>query len=50
MPVLSIRAAVEMLSINNNALHNEVNAIFTIYPNRLVRNEYNYKSIEIYLS
>jgi hypothetical protein len=50
MSVLSIKAVVEVLSVSNDALYDEVDAIFIIHPNRLVRNEYSYKFIETYLS
>jgi hypothetical protein len=50
MPVSSVRAAVEVLSVSNGALHGEVGATPTIHPNRLVRNEHSYESTETHLS
>jgi hypothetical protein len=48
--VLSIKAAVEMLFMNNGALHDEIDTTFIIYLNRLVWNEHSYESIKTYFS
>jgi hypothetical protein len=50
MSISSIRAAVEVLSVSNGILYNEIDATSTIHLNRLVRNEHSYESIETHLS
>ncbi len=50
IPMSSVRAAVEVLSVSNGALHGEVGATFIIHSNRLVRNEHSYESIKTHLS
>jgi hypothetical protein len=50
MPTLSVRAAVEVLSVSNNTLHSEVDVTLIIHSNKLMRNEHNYKFIKIHLN
>jgi uracil-DNA glycosylase len=36
--------------VNNDILYGEIDVTPTIHPNRLMRNEYNYKFTEIHLN
>jgi hypothetical protein len=50
MPILLVRAVVEVLFVNNDILHDEIDVLSIIHSNKLVRNGHNYEFTEIHFS